>query len=279
MTNSKEFDQMVLKTGSVFKVDIVDEFMFKVIQEHRSMLSIPLDLDRVRDFSSKLNNKQLYLTTDMPGLYLIDEKTLKTCAIYLDIYKDGFDEVPWIKYMTNEKNSIEYIVEREKTLNKLAHKLVDTVILTAEKSLRIILFELLLDRVSSLVNNDEFKELKQLLIVLTRKELDVFFEAFDGKFTSQLGYRYSNDEPITIYRGENSRSQSFKDTFSWTTSKEVAIWFATRFNDGKLLSSTVAKNKILYIYEDDPESEVLVKATDLNNVTEYKKSLNCKYNA
>lgn len=279
MTNSKEFDQMVLKTGSVFKVDIVDEFMFKVIQEHRSMLSIPLDLDRVRDFNSKLNNKQLYLTTDMPGLYLIDEKTLKTCAIYLDIYKDGFDEVPWIKYMTNEKNSIEYIVEREKTLNKLAHKLVDTVILTAEKSLRIILFELLLDRVSSLVNNDEFKELKQLLIVLTRKELDVFFEAFDGKFTSQLGYRYSNDEPITIYRGENSRSQSFKDTFSWTTSKEVAIWFATRFNDGKLLSSTVAKNKILYIYEDDPESEVLVKATDLNNVTEYKKSLNCKYNA
>lgn len=279
MTNSKEFDQMVLKTGSVFKVDIVDEFMFKVIQEHRSMLSIPLDLDRVRDFNSKLNNKQLYLTTDMPGLYLIDEKTLKTCAIYLDIYKDGFDEVPWIKYMTNEKNSIEYIVEREKTLNKLAHKLVDTVILTAEKSLRIILFELLLDRVSSLVNNDEFKELKQLLIVLTRKELDVFFEAFDGKFTSQLSYRYSNDEPITIYRGENSRSQSFKDTFSWTTSKEVAIWFATRFNDGKLLSSTVAKNKILYIYEDDPESEVLVKATDLNNVTEYKKSLNCKYNA
>ena len=279
MTNSKEFDQMVLKTGSVFKVDIVDEFMFKVIQEHRSMLSIPLDLDRVRDFNSKLNNKQLYLTTDMPGLYLIDEKTLKTCAIYLDIYKDGFDEAPWIKYMINGKNSIEYIVEREKNLNKLAHKLVDTVIFTAEKSLRIILFELLWDRVSSLVNNDEFKEVKQLLIVLTRKELDVFFEEFDGKFTSQLGYRYSNDEPITIYRGENSRSQSFKDTFSWTTSKEVAIWFATRFNDGKLLSSTVAKNKILYIYEDDPESEVLVKATDLNNVTEYKKSLNCKYNA
>ena len=91
MTNSKEFDQKLQKTGGVFKVDMVNDSMFKVIQDHRSMLSIPLDLDKVRDFNSKLNNKQLYLTTDMPGLYLIDEKTLKTCAIYLDIYKDGID--------------------------------------------------------------------------------------------------------------------------------------------------------------------------------------------
>lgn len=266
MTNSKEFDQMLLRTGYVFKVDMVSETMFKTIQEHRSILSIPLELDRVKDFSSKLTCKQLYLTTDMPGLYLFDEKTLKMHAIYLDLFT-SVDETAWIDYITNEKNSIEYMVEREVDMNKLAHNLVNSVIIPAEKSQRIVLFEILLDRVSGLINDVKFQELKQMLIILTRKELDVFFKEFDRKFTSQLGYRYSNDEPITIYRGENIRSQNYKDTFSWTTSKEVATWFATRFNDSKLLSSTVPKNKILYIYEDDPESEVLVKAADLNNVT------------
>ncbi|WP_347284100.1 hypothetical protein [Lactobacillus taiwanensis] len=266
MTNSKEFDQKLQKTGSVFKVDMVNDSMFKVIQEHRSILSIPLELDRVKDFSSKLACKQLYLTTDMPGLYLFDEKTLKMHAIYLDLFT-SVDEAAWIDYITNEKNSIEYMVEREGDMNKLAHDLVNSVIIPAEKSQRIVLFEILLDRVSGLINDTKFQELKQMLIILTRKELDVFFEEFDGKFTSQLSYRYNNTEKITIYRGENSRSQSYEKTFSWTTSKEVAIWFATRFNDSKLLSSTVAKNNLLYIYEDDPESEVLVRAADLNNVT------------
>lgn len=264
--NSKAFDQMLLGTGYVLKVDMVSETMFKTIQEHRSILSIPLELDRVKDFSSKLTCKQLYLTTDMPGLYLFDEKTLKMHAIYLDLFT-SVDETAWINYITNEKNSIEYMVEREGDMNKLAHYLVNSVIIPAEKSQRIVLFEILLDRVSGLINDVKFQELKQMLIILTRKELDVFFEEFDRKFTSKLGYRYSNDETITIYRGENSRSQSYKETYSWTTSKEVAIWFATRFNDSRLLSSTVSKNKLLHIYEDDPESEVLVKATDLNNVT------------
>lgn len=266
MANSKEFDQMLLGTGCVFKVDMVSESMFKIIQEHRSILSIPLDLDRVREFSSKLTCKQLYLTTDMQGLYLFDEKTLKIHAVYLDLL-NSFDEAVWIEYITDEKNSIEYMVERESNINKLAHDLVNSVIIPAEKSQRIVLFEILLDRLSALINDTKFQELQQLLIILTRKELDVFFEEFDRKFTSKLSYRYSDDETITIYRGENSRSQSYKGTYSWTTSKEVAIWFATRFNDSKLLSSTVSKNKLLYIYEDDPESEVLVKATDLNNVT------------
>lgn len=93
MTNSKEFDQKLQKIGSIFKVEMVNESMFKVIQEHRSILSIPLDLDRVRDFNSKSNNKQLYL---------IAEKTLKTCAIYLDTF-NSFDEIYRIKYITNEK--------------------------------------------------------------------------------------------------------------------------------------------------------------------------------
>lgn len=266
MTNSKEFDQMLLGTGYVFKLDMVSETMFKTIQEHRSILSIPLELDRVKDFSSKLTCKQLYLTTDMPGLYLFDEKTLKMHAIYLDLFT-SVDEAAWINYITNEKNSIEYMVEREDDMNKLAHDLVNSVIIPAEKPQRIVLFEILLDRVSGLINDAKFQELNQMLIILTRKELDVFFKEFDMKFTSQLGYRYSNDEPITIYRGENSRSQSFKNTYSWTTNKEVALSFAKMFDKGKILETTVSKNKLLYIYEDDPESEVLIRAVDLNNVT------------
>lgn len=266
IANSKEFDQMLLGSGSVFKVDMVNKAMFEIIQAHRSSLSVPLDLDGVRNFSSKLNSKQLYLTTDMPGLYLFDEKTLRTCAIYIDLFEKNFDETWWLEYITDEKNSIEYIVEKERNLDKLAHKLVSNVIFPAEKSQRIILFEILLDRVSSFIENTKFKELRQLITVLTRKELDVFFEEFDKKFTSQLSYRYNDDDQITIYRGENSRSQNYKKTFSWTTDKRVAIEFATRFDNSRLLSATVSKNNILYIYEDDPECEVLVKSTDLKEV-------------
>lgn len=266
MTNSKEFDQMLLGTGYIFKVDMVSETMFKTIQDHRSILSIPLDLNRVKDFSSKLTCKQLYLTTDMPGVYLFDEKTLKMHAIYLDLF-NSIDEIAWIEHITNEKNSIEYMVEREDDMNKLAHDLVNSVIIPVEKSQRIVLFEILLDRVAALINDTKFQELKQLLIILTRKELDVFFEEFDRKFTSQLGYRYSDDEQITIYRGENSRSQSYRNTYSWTTNKQIALSFAKMFDEGKILETTVSKNKLLYIYEDDPESEVLVRAVNLNNVT------------
>lgn len=267
MINSKEFDQKLLETESIFKVDMVNKPMFELIQKHRPIYSVPLDLDRVREFNSKLNSGQLYLTTDMAGLYLIDEKTLKMFAIYLELFKDGFDETTWTKYVTNEKNSIEYIVEREGNLEKLSHTLVNTVIVTAERSQHINLFEVLLDRVSSLVDYETFIGLKQLLTAFTRKELDVFFKEFDKKYTSQLDYRYSDSEQITIYRGENSKSQSYKDTFSWTTSKEVATWFATRFEGGRVLTANVAKNRILYIYKDDSESEVLVKGEDLNNVT------------
>ena len=202
---------------------------------------------------------------------MLDENTLTMWSIYLDTFKNNFDENTWKKYITTKENSIQYIIDHESNINKLAHTLTSKVISTKEKSQQRLIFELLLTKTKSLVNANDFKELKQLLTVLTRKGLDVFFEEFDNKYTCQLDYRYKDTEKITIYRGENNRSQSYKNTFSWTTNKNVALNFAQRFENSRLLTAIVPKNKILYIYDDDPESEVLVKGSDLENIKTTKK--------
>lgn len=105
------------------------------------------------------------------------------------------------------------------------------------------------------------------LVVETRKHADVYFADFDSQFTSKLRYENPKAKGETvIYRGENAQSQSYLFTYSWTTSREKAEWFANCFEQGRVLQAKVPNNRIIYTYKDDDEHEVLVHSDDLLEV-------------
>lgn len=54
-------------------------------------------------------------------------------------------------------------------------------------------------------------------------------------------------EQITIYRGVTSYNKKKKKAFSWTTNKEIALWFANRFSTGtgEVWTMTVPKDRIV----------------------------------
>ncbi|BCT30464.1 hypothetical protein BVAD3_41380 (plasmid) [Bacillus velezensis] len=74
-------------------------------------------------------------------------------------------------------------------------------------------------------------------------------------------------EEITIYRGETNKSN--KEGYSWTTSYDIAAWFAHRFNgNGRVLKGKVNVNEVL-TYIDSKESEVLVPRGLIDQISEY----------
>lgn len=78
-------------------------------------------------------------------------------------------------------------------------------------------------------------------------------------------------EQITVYRGVTSYNKNNKKAFSWTTEREVAEWFANRFNTGtgEIWTITVPKERILCAFEGG-EREVIVNLynyKDINKMT------------
>lgn len=269
ITNSKEFDQKLFNTGRLFKVTETNFDLFQVIQKHRSDLSIEVDFDQIRSQASIKYSpvkEQLYFSTDFYGLYLIDEVTLKMVVLSSSLDFSTYEK-SWIKYISDEKNSIRYLVQNSSSLEQLTKSLFAKIVSTPKSQLTDFL-DILLSKLDKFMDDkNEFNKLKSELIVFTRKQLEVSFSEFDNKFTNQLSYQYlDEDKNIKIYRGENKNSQSFRNTYSWTTNKQIAYDFAKMFDGGRILETTISKNKLLYVYEDDGECEVLVKPSDLGKV-------------
>ena len=64
-------------------------------------------------------------------------------------------------------------------------------------------------------------------------------------------------ETITVYRGLQRNAST--EALSWTLDKNVAEWFATRFNhDGKVIEATIPKKHILAYFDRRNESEVVL---------------------
>jgi len=65
---------------------------------------------------------------------------------------------------------------------------------------------------------------------------------------------------VKIYRGQNTKSTPYQKAFSWTTNKEKAIFFATRFDKygGKLYEAMIKCEDILAYINRRGESEVIV---------------------
>lgn len=73
-------------------------------------------------------------------------------------------------------------------------------------------------------------------------------------------------EQVTVYRGVTSYNKNKKKAFSWTTDKEIAEWFANRYNTGtgEVWTLTVPKERILCAFE-GREKEVIVNLYNYKN--------------
>lgn len=252
MENSDTFDETLFNTRRIFKVSDTSEKLFDMIQGIRPRLSMPVDYNEVNSKENEEYFEKLYFTTDFVGLYYIDEESLSFInANPLDILR-----VP------NKLMSVEDIIAKSADVTG---DLYAKVIFHTEKPQRMTVLKMLEDRLRKLPNR---KEIFRDLVVETRKHADVYFADFDSQFTSKLRYENPKAKGETvIYRGENMQSQSYLFTYSWTTSKEKAEWFANRFDEGRVLQAKVPNSRIIYTYQDDEEHEVLVNSNDLVEVT------------
>lgn len=83
-----------------------------------------------------------------------------------------------------------------------------------------------------------------------------------------------NKGRIKIYRGENDFNGNYKNKgFSWTTSKEVAIWFANRYSGGVVYSTEIDSSMVLAYINDREEDEVIF------NYSEHKKKIEIRVEA
>ena len=66
---------------------------------------------------------------------------------------------------------------------------------------------------------------------------------------------------MTIYRGEGSKSTTYKKSFSWTTSYKAACFFACRIpslENSRIITAHINKSDIIEYFPNDEEKEVLV---------------------
>lgn len=72
---------------------------------------------------------------------------------------------------------------------------------------------------------------------------------------------------VTIYRGEGDDSTHYTNAFSWTTSLQIATFFACRFpspKDSRIITATIPKSAIIE-YFPDAEEEVIVSPSSIKN--------------
>ena len=71
-------------------------------------------------------------------------------------------------------------------------------------------------------------------------------------------------------RGEGDKSTSYTEAYSWTISKEIADFFAHRFDsDGIIYKAKVRQQDILDYINDRNEQEILVFPENVYEVKEY----------
>lgn len=80
------------------------------------------------------------------------------------------------------------------------------------------------------------------------------------------------DDIVIIYRGEASKSNSYKNAYSWSLDLETAMWFANRFNsNGKVYKGKVKKENILDYITDRDEDEILVLSENIFDIEEIER--------
>lgn len=117
---------------------------------------------------------------------------------------------------------------------------------------------------------------------LSHEKILTLFQKSDKNslMSNKMKFIYDNlPETVTIYRGVTGYNKKYKKAYSWTLSKEVAVWFAKRFDDKvqEVWTLSIPKNRIVALF-DGNEKECVVDISkyetkiEIENVHILKKS-------
>lgn len=114
---------------------------------------------------------------------------------------------------------------------------------------------------------------------LTQHELLSMFQSAESKHLmsqAEMNTLDALDATITVYRGITSYNAKNVKALSWTLDRNVAEWFATRFDeDGTVYQAQIAKSHIYAYFNGRNESEVIVDPKYLMDITESESIANC----
>ena len=98
---------------------------------------------------------------------------------------------------------------------------------------------------------------------LKAADKSAFMDKEDLKIYNELS------EKITVYRGCGEKGTV--KGFSWTTDKDKAFWFATRFSrSGKVFKAVIPKSGVIAYTNQRGEKEVIVDIKQLSDIEELK---------
>lgn len=77
----------------------------------------------------------------------------------------------------------------------------------------------------------------------------------------------NKDGLVDVWRGEGEKSSSYEESLSWTLDINVALMFATRFqDDGRVLHAAVPRSAVQAYMHETSEQEVLIFPEDIKSV-------------
>jgi len=217
------------------------------------------------------NNKTMielmkYYGLDINDFYETKDKLYPYCYFKDFILIEIFD---MSKKFFNDFRIVEMIKQRNELMHKfLLNKQYEKIFTFIDKPLRFMFYESLFDKIPDDQKYSIFK------FVYTSSEYgfnqlsrDLLDKIFKYNTAPKEWFRKN---VITIYRGEGDKSTSYTEACSWTISKEIADFFAHRFDsDGIIYKAKVRQQDILDYINDRNEQEILVFPENVYDVEEY----------
>lgn len=80
--------------------------------------------------------------------------------------------------------------------------------------------------------------------------------------------RRTDNDYITVYRGEGTHSTAITQALSWTTDINIALWFAVKGEGSRIWKGQVQKKNILFSVTERNEHEVILHPGSIENLAE-----------
>ena len=218
--------------------------------------------------------KDLFIQSNLNIDCINYDETLFFTKQFIFVYRNFAFDFPYgnivgiIKYLSELKTEVDsYWDDNNLCLDRLFIKMVKPYIISFINIYYNYLNEDKLEAIRNIYPNLEYgfryisKEIISEIFSLSPESKE-----FLKQYVDEDGY-------LVIYRGQGSKSSSIEEAYSWSLSKEVAVWFANRFDlDSNLKSVYKAKIHIDCVkdFYNSKEQEVIAHFDDLIDVEKIK---------
>jgi hypothetical protein len=211
------------------------------------------------DFEQLINNFDL----DINNFYSVQNKLYPYCyskdTVLVEIYEmsKNFFETFRIKKTINQR-----IKMHEKCIENNNYHCLFSLI---DKPFRFTFFQQLFEKIP---NDQKYEVFKYIY-----SSSEYGFEGLSKEFIQEVfkhkpeENKWFENDTITIYRGEGSKSRFYQDAYSWTTDIKVAKFFANRFDSiGDIYKGEIEQFNVLDYITDRNEDEILTFSENVKNV-------------